>query len=220
MPKLSDFAAVIFDMDGLVLDTESIYRHAWQQAASLMGYNFSDDFCLSLSGLSYENVIAKILNIYSVDFNLAKFNELSGRCWYEWVNARGIAIKSGFRPLLDAVIEHKIPYCLATNSQAGYARECLAYAGLSDVFTVFVSRDDVQHAKPLPDIFLKAADRLQVKITECLALEDSYTGVMAASRAGAYVVGVPSLWPVDVRMLDHCHLMVKDLNELLETFSV
>ncbi len=220
MPKLSDFAAVIFDMDGLVLDTESIYRHAWQQAANLMGYNFSDDFCLSLSGLPYENVTARILSTYSVDFNLAEFNELSGRCWYVWVNTHGIAIKSGFRPLLDAVIERKIPYCLATNSQAGCARECLAYAGLSDVFTVLVSRDDVQHAKPLPDIFLKAADRLQVKITECLALEDSYTGVMAASRAGAYVVGVPSLWPVDVRMSDHCHLMVKDLNKLLETFSV
>ncbi|WP_394751859.1 HAD family hydrolase [Crenothrix sp.] len=219
MPKLSDFAAVIFDMDGLVLDTEATYRKAWQNAASTMGYSFSDEFCESLSGLSGENGLAKIITIFGADFNATEFNTLSNQSWCDWVSKHGMAVKSGFQPLLAAIIAHNIPYCLATNSRGKDARECLAYAGLSDTFATILSRDDVNHGKPAPDIFLKAAERLQVNISDCLVLEDSYTGVIAADKAGAYVVGVPSVWPMDERMRLHSALIVNDLTELLESFN-
>jgi beta-phosphoglucomutase len=207
MPKLTDFAAVIFDMDGLVLDTESICRHAWQMAASAMGYTFTDAFC------------AKIVSSFGTTFNTSEFNVLSEQHWYDWVSVHGIAVKTGFAPLLANIIALNIPYCLATNARERDARTCLAYAGLSETFPLILSRDDVLHGKPAPDIFLKAAERMHVNISDCLVLEDSYTGVIAANKAGAYVVGVPSVWPMDERMRLHSALIVNDLAELLESFN-
>lgn len=220
MPKLTDFAAVIFDMDGLVLDTETTYHKAWQLAADAMGFNLSEEFCSSLSGLSSEDGLAKITNYCGRNFNIAKFRPLSSLYWREWVKVHGIAVKAGFPPLLAHVIDLKLPYCLATNSRTKNALECLAYAGLTDTFPIFISRDDVLHGKPAPDIFFRAAECLEVNMAHCLILEDSYTGVVAASRAGAYVIGVPSetLWAGKMR--PYCQFMANNLAEVLESFGV
>ena len=96
VPKLSDFSAVIFDMDGLVLDTETTYFVAWQQAANAMGYELSDSFCLSLSGLHYKDIEPKLMAWCGADFNLQEFNQLSGIFWRKHVNTYGINIKARF----------------------------------------------------------------------------------------------------------------------------
>lgn len=100
--------------------------------------------------------------------------------------------KPDLPPLLSHIIDLKLPDRLATNSRTNNARECLAYAGLTDAFPIFISRDDVLHGKPAPEIFFRAAECLEVNVAHCLVLEDSYTGVVAANKAGAYVIGVPS----------------------------
>lgn len=216
MIYLADFSAVIFDMDGLVLDTESTYSVAWQQAARAMGYEFSGDFCLSLSGLHVQDVELKLLAYCGADFNLQTFNRLSGDCWLDHVSVHGIAIKRGFTGLLDLLIRQKIPYCLATNSRAVNALECLELAGIQSVFSTLISRDDVQYGKPEPDIFLKAAELLQVDIRRCLVLEDSHAGIVAASRAGAASVFIPSTAQVDPLTVELCDLMVSDLAQLAD----
>ncbi len=214
MIKIADFSAVIFDMDGLVLDTESTYFIAWQQAASAMGYELSDDFCRSLSGLHYEDVELALIEYCGTDFNLQKFNQLSGEFWYKYVTANGIKTKRGFVGLVELLIRQKIPYCLATNSLAANALECLDLAGIGDVFSVIVTREHVEHGKPEPDIFLKAAELLQVDISRCLVLEDSHAGIVAASRAGAASVFIPSTVQVDPLTIELCDLMVSDLAQL------
>jgi beta-phosphoglucomutase-like phosphatase (HAD superfamily) len=219
MLKLADFSAVIFDMDGLVLDTESTYSIAWQQAANAMGYGLSDDFCLSLSGLHYPDIELKLLAYCGAEFNLQTFNRLSGDYWRDHVNVHGINIKHGFTGLLDLLIEQSIPYCLATNSRAANALECLELAGLKAVFSIIVSRDHVPYGKPEPDIFLKAAEVLQVDISRCLVLEDSHAGIVAASKAGAASVFIPSLAQVDPMTVELCDLMVGDLAELTNTLN-
>ncbi len=217
MINLADISAVIFDMDGLVLDTESTYNSAWQQAGKAMGYELSTDFCLSLSGLHYQAIELKLMAYCGADFNLQTFQRLSGACWRVHVKDHGIAVKHGFTSLLDLLIRQKIPYGLATNSQLKNALECLELAGISEVFSTIISRDDVQQGKPAPDIFLKTAAVLQVDIRRCLVLEDSAAGIMAASRAGAMSVFVPSILPVDPQMVELCDFMVNDLAELAAT---
>jgi len=213
--KLSDFSAVIFDMDGLVLDTETTYFVAWQQAAKVMGYDLSEPFCLSLSGLHYNDVEQKLMALCGADFNLQAFNKLSGIFWREHVNAYGINIKHGFTELLEFIVQQQIPFCLATNSRAVNAYECLELAGIKDVFSTIITRDDVQHGKPEPDIFLKAAELLHVPVSQCLVLEDSYAGIVAASRAGAFSVFVPSTEPADPLALVLCDMMMIDLAHTL-----
>ena len=218
MPKLSDFSAVIFDMDGLVLDTETTYFVAWQQAANAMGYELSDSFCLSLSGLHFKDIEPKLMARCGADFNLQAFKHLSGTFWREHVNANGIKIKHGFTELLECIVQNRIPYCLATNSRAVNAYECLELAGIKEVFSTIITRDDVQHGKPAPDIFLKAAELLQVPISQCLVLEDSHTGIVAASRAGAFSVFVPSSESVDPLTAELCDVMMTDLAHTLMAF--
>ncbi|WP_432740635.1 HAD family phosphatase [Methylobacter sp. G7] len=215
MHKLADFAAVIFDMDGLVLDTESTYIVAWKQAASAMGYDFSEDFWRSLSGLHYQDIALKLIAYCGAEFDLQSFNRLSGDCWRDHVNVHGINIKYGFSGLLDVLIRQKIPYCLATNSRAVNALECLELAGIKEVFSVIISRDHVQHGKPEPDIFLKAAAVLQVDISRCLVIEDSHAGILAAFRAGAVSAFIPSTAPVDPQTIELCDLMMDDLVQLM-----
>ena len=215
MFKLSDFSAVIFDMDGLVLDTESTYFVAWQQAANAMDYSLSDPFCLSLSGLHYKDIEPKLMALFGADFNLQAFNHLSGIYWREHVYAHGISVKYGFTELLEYIVQQQIPYCLATNSRANNAYKCLELAGLKDVFSTIITRDDVQYGKPAPDIFLKAAELLQVPVRLCLVLEDSHAGIMAASSAGAFSVFVPSTEPVNQLTVELCDVMMIDLAHTL-----
>ena len=214
--KLSDFAAVIFDMDGLVLDTEPTYFMAWQQAAKTMGYHLSADFCESLSGLHYQAVTDQLLRHCGADFNLPRFNELSGQCWLEHVNRYGLTIRPGFNELIEALIQQAIPYCLATNSSAINAKECLSFAKLDHVFSTIISRDDVLNGKPAPDIFLKAADILNIPISQCLVLEDSHAGIVAAKMAGAYAVWIPTTKTLDPVTLSLCDTKIDNLADIIK----
>lgn len=211
---LNAVEAVIFDLDGLVLDTESTYFKAWQQAAENLGYALPDAFCLSLSGLHYREVEMRILEFCGSDFDLEAFRRLSGECWHNIVGTQGIRIKKGFQTLHGFLLEAGIRFCLATNSSLGNALECLDYAGLGNVFECIVARNHVERGKPAPDIFWVAAERLSAKIGRCLALEDSAAGVVAASAAGAVTVFVPSVLPADPYASELCDLQCVDLDEV------
>ncbi len=219
MRKLTDFAAVIFDMDGLVLDTEKTYFKAWQTAAKSMGFDFTEPFLNSLSGLHYKAIERKVLACLGADFDLKSFNQLSGVFWREQVSLDGIETKPGFNQLLDFINECNIPYCLATNSRTINVNECLELAGIKDVFSIIITRDDVVQGKPEPDIFLKAAERLKVSIADCLILEDSLAGIQAAVTAGACSVFVPSTEPVDLMAIQLSDLVVTDLSQALFAFK-
>lgn len=203
-------------MDGLVLDTETTFCIAWRQAARTMGHELSMPFCRSLAGLHYHDIELRLMAFCGADFNLEVFNYTAGNCWRDYVNAHGIKIKRGFTRLLEGIVQQQIPYCLATNSRAVNAYECLELAGIAGVFSSIITRDDVHYGKPEPDIFLKAAEMLGVDINRCMVIEDSHAGIVAASRAGAFSVFVPSIFPVDPLTVELCNLKVNDLACLLE----
>ncbi|MDD5322409.1 MAG: HAD family phosphatase [Methylococcales bacterium] len=216
MPRLGDFSAVIFDMDGLVLDTETTFCIAWRQAARALGYELSMPYCRSLAGSHYNDVELKLMAFCGDDFNLEVFNDKACNYWRDYVNRHGIKIKRGFTQLLECIVKQQIPYCLATNSRAVNTYECLQLAGIADVFSNVITRDDVHYGKPAPDIFLKAAKLLDVDIRRCMVIEDSDAGIMAASRAGAFSVFVPSVFPVDPLTVELCDLKINNLACLLE----
>ncbi len=219
MLNLNDFGAVIFDMDGLVLDTEITYFRAWQYAARVMGNELTDTFCESLSGLHHKSVEQMLRDKLGNQINLTHFNKLSGQYWQNFVRKQGISVKPGFNEFLALIKQQRLPYCLATNSGAVNALECLSFAGLTDVFSIIVSRDDVKQGKPDPAVFLQAALRLQVDISKCLVLEDSLTGIEAAVKAGAFAVYIPSSAKPNQQALEACHLVASDLLHLVELIS-
>ena len=208
------FSAIIFDMDGLVLDTESTYFIAWQKASTEMGYEFTKDFCFSMSGLHYQDVEQRLLKYCGADFDLKYFNRLSGKYWHQYVNQQGIPVKKGFFNLLDILNDRGIPFCLATNSVQANALECLNFAGLNDVFSIVVTLYQVKKGKPAPDIFLLSAKQLKLPISQCLILEDSMTGIQAASNAGASSIFIPSVLPFQSSTVDLADFFLNDLDEL------
>jgi beta-phosphoglucomutase len=217
MPQLTDFAALIFDMDGLVLDTEPTYFAAWQQAVKAMGYQLAPDSFKILSGYHYHQVETQLQAWLGQDFNLHTFKQLGAECWRNYVREHGITVKTGVVALLDYAEQQGIPVCLATNSWAVYARHCLATAGLTQRFPLIVTGDDVERVKPAPDIFLKAAERMQVDIHQCVVFEDSHTGIVAASASCAYSVYVPSTFPINPLTVELCDCMLEDLTQVFET---
>lgn len=220
MIEINHISAVIFDMDGLVLDTEGSYFIAWQQAGEAMNFLLSDEFCQSLSGLHFNAVEQKIINMCGAGFDIQLFNQLSSRFWHQHVHKHGIEVKKGLHDLLNFIQKNQIPYCLATNSSSKNTEECLKYAALDNKFLQRVTRDDVKKAKPEPDIYLAAAKKLKQPVEQCLVLEDSLTGIQAAAFAGMMPVYIPSVLPPQQQAIDLSCLMVDDLLQIKEYLAL
>jgi len=183
--------AVIFDMDGLLLDSEPLYRVTWQTAAADLGFPIDDVLYERFVGRG--NVEAEqILREHFGDvFPLDEFHKRWSRDFDEHVTS--IARKPGAMELLDLLEHRGIPKALATSSPLVLALRCLG--DLASRFTALAFGDEVTHSKPAPDLFLLASERLGIAPAECLVLEDSEAGVRAARAAGMDVIMVPDLVP-------------------------
>lgn len=214
-----DFKAVIFDLDGLVLDSETGYFTAWKQAAAEMGYQLGPSFCQSLSGLHGPVINQRLLDYCGADFKLDVFAALSTQIWLEQGQRYGIPVKCGFHKLLNCLQELRIPFGLATNSRRADAERCLDWAGLSGVFPLMVCRDEVDRPKPAADLFIKAATLLGQANEDCLVLEDSPTGVAAALAAGSPCIFVPSCLPADEAASSQANRVMQDLAQVADFIS-
>jgi HAD superfamily hydrolase (TIGR01509 family) len=212
----SPIQAVIFDMDGLVLDTESTYMLAWQQAATRMCFSLSMDFLQSLSGIESGQLEILFNDYCGNSFDFQQFTKLSSNYWHTHVNTHGIPVKPGFFKLLDVVTQLNLPFALATNSRRSNALHCLSVAGVADKFQLIVTRDDVKYGKPAADIYLKTSAMLGVTIEQSLVLEDSVIGVTAATAANALCIYVPSLLPANLPAQCQVLAVAEDLHKVAE----
>ena len=187
--------AVVLDMDGLMLDTEPIYKAAWQQASLELGFDLDDLTYATFVGRPTEDCEAKLLARFGAGFPMAQFRSRWPALWRAVVQERGIPHKSGLLELLRFLDAQRIPMAIATSSDADYTEFSLRSAGLAGRFHVIVTRDQVAHGKPAPDTYIEAARRLGQDAADCMALEDSDTGVLAACAAGMAAVCVPDLKP-------------------------
>jgi HAD superfamily hydrolase (TIGR01509 family) len=186
-------AAVILDMDGLMLDTEPIYKRAWQSAAAECGYDLDDDFYLTLVGQPNPACEAALLSRFDDHFPIDDFRARWSRLWQVSVETSGIPTKPGLTELLSFLRERQLPVAVATSSDQDYASLSLRAAQLEAWFNNVITGDQVINGKPAPDIYIEAARRIGVEPANCLAIEDSDAGVLAASAAGMITVMVPDL---------------------------
>lgn len=184
--------AALFDMDGLLIDTEVIYIEAMQAAARQLGREMSLDFCHSMVGVPGHECNLMIEAYYGEGFSLAEFREHFSVHRRRLMDG-GIPVKPGVVELLDFLAGRGLPLAVATSAGRATAEHHLGHAGLLDRFTALATRDDVERAKPHPDVYLEAARRLGVAPGRCLAFEDSNIGLEAAHAAGAMAFMVPDL---------------------------
>jgi HAD superfamily hydrolase (TIGR01509 family) len=187
--------AVIFDMDGLMLDTEPLYKVAWQRAAIECGYSISEELYFDLIGRSRVDGENILLRAFGPGFSVETFRTACGKCEAD-VFAEGLpAKKPGLDDLLALLDSRSIPKAVATSTERRQAADQLGGLNLLDRFNVIAAGDEVLNGKPSPDLFLLAAHRLGIEPSRCLVLEDSEAGVLAAHRAGMQVYVVPDLKP-------------------------
>lgn len=204
-------AAVIFDMDGLLFDSERLYGQAVLTAAAEVGCPMSHDIFLQLVGRSREVNHAFLLAHYGQDYPLEALIATWGRHFRE-LAAVGLPLKPGAIELLDMLDDLGLPRAIATSSTRGTVDANLLLHSLTDRFHGVVAHGDYANGKPAPDPFLKAAERLGVEPALCLALEDSHNGVRSASAAGMMAVMVPDLIPATEEIQGLCALVVDDLH--------
>ena len=187
--------AVIFDMDGLMLDTEPLYKIAWQRAAVECGYPISEELYFDLIGRSRADGEKILLAAFGPGFSSEAFHAACARCEATVFAERLPSKKAGLDNLLSVLDQHRILKAVATSTERSIAVAQLAGLELLNRFAVLATGDEVANGKPAPDLFLLTARRLGVEPAECLVLEDSEAGVMAAYRAGMEVYIVPDLKP-------------------------
>lgn len=190
---LRPFQAAIFDMDGTVLDTESVFRTIVFDVCTDLGFEMTDAVHRSMVGSSHERISQLLFDAYGTGFPYARFDDLCRTTMRDTLQAGGVPVKTGAREILTALRAHNIPTAIATSSRAPHAQQHLSHAGLIDFFQTIVTRDDVVNPKPDPEPYLLAASRLGIDPVDCLAIEDSHTGVRAAHAAGMQTVMVPDL---------------------------
>jgi len=205
--------AVVFDMDGLLVDTENVVFAAMQAAAQGLGSEMSFDLFKRLVGLPAISSDLIVREHFGEDFDLAAWRGRVSHHFDEIAGA-GVALKAGVVELLDALDALGLPRAIATSSTRGAVEHSLGPHGLVDRFGAVISRELQTHHKPHPDPFLKAAQALGVDPALCLALEDSHNGVRAAAAAGMMTVMVPDLLDPTEEMHDLALHIAADLHEV------
>lgn len=207
--------AVIFDMDGLMFDTERLWDTLWEPTCRALGLEMPQDLEAfftggrGLAGVKLNEHIQKFFLQADPQVIVEKIWELAEQRF-----AQGVPCKPGLAELLETLEEKKLPRIVASSSPRALILKNLETTGMARYFDQVVCGADVRHSKPAPDIFLEAARRLGVDIRDCLVLEDSFNGVRAGHAAGAVTVMVPDIAQPDEEIRALYNRCCKDLFEV------
>ena len=209
--------AVVFDMDGLLFDTERLYEKAFISAAAELGHVASHDVFRLLIGAPWATGRRILLEQYGADFGVDELTGVWMRHFRQLIEV-DLPLKAGALELLALLDDLALPRAIATSSSHKTVQHHLALHKLAERFHAVVAEGDYAKGKPAPDPFLMAAAKLGVDPASCLALEDSFHGVRAAHAAGMMTVMVPDLLqPTDeIRAL--CRV-VSTLNDVCDLIS-
>ncbi|MCL2718296.1 MAG: HAD-IA family hydrolase [Lachnospiraceae bacterium] len=204
---------IIFDMDGIIFDTENMFLDCWRRIAAEYNLKDIDEVYRRVIGFHAEATKALYMDFYGQDFDYDKLNGLTIDMFFQKADTEGIPVKSGAKEILEYLSENNYQIGLASSTAAHLVKQQLGNAGLLKYFKVVVGGDMVEKSKPSPDIFLEACRKIGTPPEKAYAIEDSFNGVRAAYSAGMKVIMVPDIVKPDEEIKK---LTVKILPNLLE----
>lgn len=204
-----NFTGAIFDMDGVLFDTEQIYQQTWHELATERKVELADGFLQAISGSSGAHMNQVLEEYYHVSDGAFLAQECMGRVRQKL--AVHVPVKEGVSEILAFFKEKGMPIAVASSSLPGQIEANLENAGIRDYFAEIISGTEVVHGKPAPDIFLLAARRIGCKPQECFVFEDSENGVKAGFAAGCVTIMVPDLLEPSSEIRQYCTMICRSL---------
>ena len=213
---MSGARAVLFDMDGVIFDSERAQRACWQAVADRTGLGDMTEVYRDCVGVTVAAAGEILARAYGPDFDWHDFRRQSTALYLERYGESGLPLKPGVREILTALRAQGVPLALATSTQGELARRFLRLAGVLDFFDEIVTGDQIRRSKPDPEIFLTACARLGAEPRESWVVEDSYNGVRAARAGGFHTLMVPDLLTPDGEMEALADVILPSLVEAKE----
>lgn len=218
--SLGDLELVIFDMDGLMFDTERVSFISFTKAIKEYGHDLDEATFRKTIASNIKKVREIYLEKYGDSFPFDAMLERKFACAAEYIQENGVPVKPGLYNLLDFLCQYKIKKAVATSSNRSVAMNLLTKAKVADKFEYILCGDEIERSKPNPDIFLRIADKLQCHPDKCLVLEDAKMGVWAAHRAGMRAIMIPDLVAPDeetLKIVSYVMASLNDVKDFLET---
>jgi beta-phosphoglucomutase family hydrolase len=200
-------SAAIFDLDGVIVDTERIHYHTFKTTLSELGISIPEDrWYREFTGIGSKNILRILFEENGINESIEKWFEKRRRAFFDYIKEHGVKTIAGVETFLVELKNNNIKTAVATGSGRELTLFILDKLALTQFFDAIVTADDVTYKKPHPEIFLKAASMLGAKTYECVVFEDSKNGVAAAKAAEMKIIGLksPSLPE------NECTLVIKD----------
>jgi len=207
---------VLFDMDGVILDTEILYTRFWREACAHFGFAMSMEQALGMRSLGVKGGGMKLHSYFGEGADFIAIRNKRIELMNAFIEKEGVALKSGVKELLSFLKEHGIKTAIATSSPVERAEEHLGMTGVYDLFDEICSGYFVEHPKPAPDLYEYAAKKVGLLPQNCLAVEDSPTGILSAYRANCLPVMVPDLDQPDEETKKFLFAKADSLLDLIE----
>lgn len=207
---------VLFDMDGVIFDTEKAYLDTWTKVFKSYGYDLKRETYISIMGTGRDNAVRTFKNAFGDDLPIEEMYKDKDRILKEIIESGRVPMKKGAVEILTYLRESNIRTALATSARMWRAETQLKMAGIKELFDDVVCGDEINNLKPDPEIFLKAAEKIGVNPSECIVIEDSPAGIKAAYNAGMFAIHVEDLKEADETILKCCKANFKNLNEIRE----
>ena len=207
---------VLFDMDGVILDSEKLYAKFWAAGCECYGYHMTYPQALGMRSLNAQAGQEYLSSLFGPDISYPLVRARRIELMDAYVEENGIEAKPGIFELLDYLAARHIPYAITTASPNDRIRNHLGRLGLYERFDHICTAHEVPHGKPAPDIYLLGAKTIGVPPENCLALEDSYTGILSAYRAGCLATIVPDLDQPGENILSIAYARADSLTDVID----
>ncbi len=209
----------VFDMDGLMFDSERLVYETWQMMMDELGFEYNLEIFKNTIGLRTDMAESYYNSLYGERFCYQPLKQRSREIFLKRVSEEGVPIKKGLVELLEFLKSNNLKIAVATSTSAQTAHKIIRMAGVYDYFDAFVCGDDVRNGKPHPEVFLTAAERLSLPPTECVAFEDSINGIKSAHSAEMTTVMVPDYLQPTEEIIPMIDCLCDDLSQAIEFIS-
>lgn len=210
------YKAVVFDMDGVIFDSERAVMQCWKEVASRHNIPDIEKAILACTGTTMVRTREIMLNLYDADFPYDEYARESSAIFHSRYDGGRLPMKPGVKELLTFLKERGKKIALASSTRQQVVTDELRDAGIIEYFDRIICGDMVSRSKPAPDIFLKACEELNVSPSDSYAIEDSYNGIRAAHAGGLLPIMVPDLLPADEEMQSLAEIVLPNLTSVME----